>query len=232
MEQNSQDGGSRREGFLKDGTSTRSRMPSGGGRKTMPRIMWLAILVCIAGAALLFRNSGQDTPTGIGERRTVVTAPTQPDGDTPRSGEVDLEGQTQDLTPEQPAGEETPAAQEETPEETAPVATASAAPAPVTAPTTTPTTTPVQSEPPPLIEPTASGQYAVQTGAFGTPENADKEAARLKELGWDVRVRAGNSASGDMDYRVWICFFASRQVAGDFVRQESAKIPNAIVVHR
>lgn len=228
MEQNSQDGGSRREGFLKDRTSTRSRMPSAGGRKTMPRIMWLAILVCIAGAALLFWNSGQDTPTGIGERRTVVTAPTQPDGDTPRSGEVDLEDQTQELTPEEPAGEETPAPQEETPDETASVATASVTPPPVTAPTTTP----VRSDPPPLIEPTASGQYAVQTGAFGTPENADKEAARLKELGWDARVRAGNSASGDMVYRVWICFFASRQVAGAFIRQESAKIPTAIVVHR
>ena len=233
MAQSNQGDGSNREGFLKDRTSVHSRGPSGGGKRTMPRIMWLAILVCIAGAALLFRGSNQSVPTSTGERRTVVTAPTQPDADAPRSGEVDLTGQTQDLTPEQPTGEA--AATEETAppkkiveeKTTPPVATAAATSSSI--PTSIPA---VEIEAPPLLQPTPAGQYAVQTGAFGTPENADKEALRLKELGWDARVRAGNRSNGDMVYRVWICFFASRQTANDFIKQESGKIPGAIVVHR
>ena len=33
----------------------------------LPRIMWVAIAVCIIGAVLIFRDQGGDVPTGIGE---------------------------------------------------------------------------------------------------------------------------------------------------------------------
>jgi len=69
-------------------------------------------------------------------------------------------------------------------------------------------------------------------GAFGGAGNADKEAARLKALGWDARVRAGDNSAGKMVYRVWIGYFDSRKTAQNFIAQNSRKIPGAIPVHR
>ena len=63
-------------GDSKPQNTRKSGTRSGGrrGRPGVPRIMWVAILVIVAGAVLLFRQGGDDVPTGIGERRTVVTS--------------------------------------------------------------------------------------------------------------------------------------------------------------
>jgi len=198
--------------------------------------MWVAIAVCIIGAVLIFRDQGGRVPTGIGEYQTVVTAPEEEnslqDQNEPRSGDVDISDQATTLTPEKPAGESGGTGDEAT---TKP---------PVKETTRTETTAkpteskpvaskPVKRAPPPqLIIPAARGPYLVQTGSFGDPENADKEANRLKELSFDARVKMGNTSDGKLIYRVRIGYFKSRTEAEAFIRQNRKKMPGAIPAHR
>lgn len=194
----------------------------------LPRIMWVAIAVCIIGAVLIFRDQGGDVPTGIGEYQTVVTAP---DEDTnlveknePRSGDVDISSQTATLTPEKPTGQTA-----DKPVEKAPVKQAATT---TTTPKTTPSKTTTPKPAPQLIKPVASGPYLVQTGSFGDAENADKEAARLKDKGFDARVKMGNTSDNKLIYRVRIGYFKSRTEAEAFIRQNRKAMPGAIPAHR
>lgn len=89
------------ESAEKKPTVRRRRRAARGGKGGMPRIMWLAILVCVAGAVALFRTGGGDPmPTGLGEQRTVVTAPEG--GGEPVSGEVEIAAEGLQLKPEEP----------------------------------------------------------------------------------------------------------------------------------
>ncbi len=221
-----------RDGLLKEGTS---RLARSSRRRGMPRIMWLAIVVAVVGAVLLFRNQGGDVPTGIGERRSVVTV----GGDSataaavvPRSGDVDITRETRELTPEQPAdGAARP--------ETAPAA---AAPAKTTDPAAQPATKPAATAAKPIpsattpsappIVPLAEGPWLVQVGSYGEAANADAAAAKLRNKGWDARVKVGNTSDGTMINRVQIGYFASRGDAEEFVAQNRSDLGGAIAVHR
>ncbi len=224
--------------LLKSGSKLR-RSRRGRG---LPRIMWVAIAVCVIGAVLIFRDQGGRVPTGIGEFQTVVTAPeegnTLQDADGPRSGDVDISDQATTLTPEKPAGEPTgqtgdkttskPPVKQATTSETTPkpAVTKPAATKPAAAKPTQP------APPPQLIKPAARGPYLVQTGSFGDPENADKEANRLKKLGFDARVKMGNTSDDALIYRVRIGYFKSRTEANAFIRQNRKSMPGAIPAHR
>jgi cell division protein FtsN len=192
--------------------------------------MWVAIAVCIIGAVLIFRDQGSEVPTGIGEYQTVVTAKDEADTKSdmqevqagqedngPRSGDVDINDQTTDLTPEKPVGE---TAKQVTPQ-------------PKVKQTTKPKTTqPAKQTPPPLrIQPAARGPYLVQTGSFGKAGNADREAARLQKLGYDARVKVGNTSNHSIIFRVRIGYFKSRTEADAFIRQNRKHMPNAIPAH-
>ncbi len=202
----------------------RSRRGSG-----LPRIMWVAIVVCIIGAVLIFREQGDRMPTGIGEYQSVVTADqegaTLQDQNGPRSGDVDISDQTTKLTPEKPTGESRPT--EDKPADKPPVKK-----------TTTPkptNTKPANTKPAPapvLITPSASGPYLVQTGSFGNADNANKEANRLKKLGFDARIKTGNTADNSLIFRVRIGYFKSRTEAEAFIRQNRKSMPGAIPAHR
>ena len=191
----------------------------------LPRIMWVAIAVCIIGAVLIFRDQGGDVPTGIGEYQTVVTAPDSetnlPDNSEPRSGDVDINDQSTTLTPEKPSGQtadkpvEKPAVKQTT-----------------TAKPTTKTSTTTPKPAPQLIQPAARGPYMVQTGSFGSAANADKEATRLKNKGFDARVKMGNTSDDKLIYRVRIGYFKSRTEAQAFIRQNRKSMPGAIPAHR
>jgi DedD protein len=154
---------------------------------------------------------------------TVGSDSTETGGGTPRSGEVDIGGETRELVPEQPTGaagaeqaaEEKPPAREE----------AATAPAPAR---TVKRQEPAEEK----VVPAARGSWVVQVGSFGNPENADGEAVRLRDSGWDARVKVGNTADGKMIYRVRIGYFASRDEARTFARQNQDRIPGAIAVHR
>ena len=187
--------------------------------------MWVAIVVCVIGAVLIFRDQGSRVPTGIGEYQTVVTAPdkgiTPQDENTPRSGDVDINDQTNTLTPEKSSGEnQDPAVSKPPVKET------------TTKQTTTKPTTTKPTPPPPLIKPSASGPYLAQTGSFGNIENAEKEANRLKKLGFDARIKTGNTSDNSLIFRVKIGYFKSRTEAEAFIRQNRKNMPGAIPTHR
>ena len=226
-----------KDGQLKPGITRRSRASRGGRGGNMPRIMILALLVIVAGGAALFWPRGGSVPTGIGENQTVVTSiPAGTDSaGPPRSGDVDLNAEVAPaLTPEKEEGK---AAETTPPADTNPAVKADAQPAepkvqetkPATRPAAKP---PVKSGTEPKVIPKENGNYAVQVGAFGQAENADQEAARLKAMGWDTRVRAGNNSAGEMVFRVWIVYFDSRQEAQTFINQNSRHLAGAIPVHK
>lgn len=206
-------------------SGSKVRRPRKG--KGLPRIMWVAIAVCIIGAVLIFRDQGGDVPTGIGEYKTVVTAPENeeapPAENVPRSGDVDITEQTAELTPEKPTGE--PAAETVT-------KTEAAKPAPIEPKPEPPAVKPTpKTPPPPRIQPADRGPYLVQTGSFGDSENADKEASRLQKLGFDARVKVGNTSDNNIIYRVRIGYFKSRTEAEAFIRQNRKAMPGAIPAH-
>lgn len=219
------------QGLLKDGTRRRTPATKGGRGGGMPRIMWLAILACLAGAVFLFRSQSSDIPTGIGESRTVVTAPemdgsvkdalpTEPD-EGPRSGDVDIAAQTKALTPE--ADKSAPTEQKAPP----PVAKATVNQVPATKPQSAPP----KAAPAP-VKPAATGPYVVQVGSFGEADNADREAARLQQKGWHALVKVGNTSDGQIIYRVRIGYFKARSEAEIFIRQNRKQMSGAIAVHR
>ena len=217
-------------GLMKTGRSRRKRAGRAGRGKGIPRVMIVGGVLIVIGAAWLYWPAGNSAPTGLGEQQTVVTSLSDsvvPAGGTgPSSGDVDINQQTTSLTPEEPeSGQEANAAEieaEKAEAEAQPMATKPVVEKPAPKPVA----------PAPRIQPTATGSYAVQVGSFGDADNADKEAARLKELGWNTSIRAGNNSSGQMVFRVWITHFKTRRDAQTFINQNSRKIPGAIPVHR
>ena len=236
----------------------RRRRGGRGGKGGVPRILWLAGLVCVAGAVALFRTGGShSTPTGLGENRTVVTAP-ETGGAT--SGDVEIADEGLKVTPEQPVAggdlgsasneplevavdkplNETPHVDTDAPPavtgRTMPAATTADAPPPAPAeqlkPDVEPDTPPAKPAAAPRLEPAAQGPYLVQAGSFGDTENAQKEADRLQKLGWPAAVKVGSRPGGNVVYRVQIGYFATREDAQAFIDQNHAKLPAAIPAHR
>ncbi len=219
----------------KKGTSPRTRAGKSGRKQGTPRIMLVALVVIVMGAAFLFWPKGGSSPTGIGEQHSVVTAPDsngvgQQAGLTgaPRSGDVDINDQGLKMTPEKPVDQDTENSGDQKPAEK-PVEKIST-PKPETKPVTKKKTPAKPAAPP--IEPASTGSWAVQTGGFGDAANADREADRLGKAGWKAMVRTGNNSSGDMVFRVWIGYFASRDQANTFISQNRKHLPDAYVVHR
>lgn len=233
----------------------RRRRAGRSGKGGLPRIMWLAILVCVAGAVALFRSGGQEhTPTGLGENRTVVTAP---EAGEPTSGDVEIAEQGLQLKPEAPvagaelgradnaplelsvdrplveSGEVDPAARPATTGEAVPAVTENQEPPASDLPADLPKPEPRKAAPPaPKLAPQPQGPYLVQAGSFGDSENAQKEADRLQKFGWDAAVRVGNKAGGGLVYRVQIGYFSTREDAQAFIDQNSGRLPSAIPAHR
>lgn len=84
----------------------------------------------------------------------------------------------------------------------------------------------------PSIQPQTTGRWAVQVGAYGSEANAEAMAERLKAAGIDAQVRAASTSSGDLVFRVWICWFESRDQALAYAAQERSRIGEAHPVHR
>lgn len=214
------------KGLIKDGRSRRARAGRVGRQSGVPRIMILAGLVVVAGAAWLYWPAGNSTPTGLGEQHTVVSSEPADTvgGGVPGSGEVDINEHAETITPEQPE----PGAQQA---ETTALPAEPEAGKPEKKPVVS-KPKPRPAPPPDPVLPGPDGSYAVQTGSFGEAGNADKEVMRLKELGWDTRIRAGDNSAGQMVFRVWITYFSSRAKAQTFIDQNAKHIPGAIAVHR
>lgn len=218
----------------------RKSLAGDGGSRQPSRLLMIALLVVIVGGGYLFWPTGATTPTGIGERYSVVTADSVTQA-APRSGSVDINGEVAPLVPEAPV--ETPSDGTDAPREPVVVADTAAtldqsssptpreqAPARVTtkpARETRPTPTP-----PARITPADSGRWAVQIGAFQTHANAKKVVDELAAKGFVAQIRAANNSDGDMIHRVWIGWFASREQAQRFAQQEKTRIGDTFPVAR
>jgi cell division septation protein DedD len=205
----------------------RSRYASSESGGRMPRIFILAAAVLLVGAAIMFwPRGGGEIPTGIGERITVVAdddSNTARDA-TPRSGDVELSQERAQLVPETP--QSAPATQ---PPARRPQAggsdtggSASAAGGDRER----------SSSPPVRVVPSDEGPWAVQVGAFGDENNAQALVTRLISQGYPARMRAASTSGGDIVFRVWIGYFASRSAAATFARQHRDQIGDANPVHR
>jgi cell division septation protein DedD len=227
------------------------------------RPIMIGVALILAAAAFLFWPRGGSSPTGIGDRMSVVTADTGNDamvpGGEPRSGEVAIENETSDLVPEKvkttqagtdkPASSEPQATSDEvkttTKQEPAKADTRSTTtPTTKTASTTEatksspPATTPrsAQKKPEPTtiskIEPTASGGWAIQVGAFSKEENAQRNINDLKSKGYPALMHAASTSGGEILYKVWIGYFKNREEAAIYGRDHRRQLGESIPVHR
>lgn len=220
-------------------TRRRKSLAGDGNSRQPSRPLMIALLVVIVGGGYLFWPRGGGTPTGIGERYSVVTADSTTQ-QAPRSGSVDINGEVAPLVPETPAG--TPTSGTDVPRQPVVVADTAdtsepARPAPTRPEVTTPAVTRPRTTTPPPAEPTritpaASGRWAVQLGAFKTHANAEKVVGELAAKGFTAHVRAANTSGGEMIHRVWIGWFTSRDQAQRFAAQEKSRIGEAYPVTR
>ena len=271
----------------------RARTKRTGRSKSLAlsRPIMFAMAVILAIAVFLFWPRGGSTPTGIGERISVVTADSGLENNSlssePRSGDVNIENETSRLVPERVGG--SPSAESagvKTTEATAssgandettvgkPSADSRSATGPdatgadmaksVTTDKTpskpatrieTPTTTPTPSEPVtsgatsletaprsaqkkstptamPRLQPSDQGSWAVQLGAYGKEENAQKVIDNLSAQGYRAHIRTINTSGGEILYKVWIGYFKNREEAATYAREHHQQIGEAIPVHR
>ncbi len=109
-------------------------------------------------------------------------------------------------------------------ESTAPTALADAAEAP---PTTTVSTTASGAQP------ATEGAWALQLGAFSTQENADALAGKLRSQGLRPYIQAGSSSRGGLVFKVAIGYFATREAAVAYARNNVRLLgPQALPIHR
>ncbi len=211
-------------------------------RLQLSRIYLVPLVIVLAVAAFMFWPASRNAPVGVGEQHSVVTAEAPPGSLTaaPRSGDVTIAKEVQQLVPEQPGGKEQQAAAgdadrtETTPARPAPVK-------PVPRETSHATTSPPGGSPPvpatrsdtPAVQPQATGPWLLQLGAFGQEENAEKMLVQLQTAGISALLRAGNLADGSLVYRVCIGYFATRDQAVRYGR-ENAKVlgGQGVPVHR
>jgi cell division septation protein DedD len=217
-------------------------------RLRLSRIYLLPLVIVLAGAAFMFWPASRHAPVGVGEQYSVVTADAEPGSLTagPHSGDVAIAKEVQELVPEQPGGtdqEKTATAGQASTAETAPAGPAPVKPATRETPreTSRATTSPAAIPPPvpdarretPSVQPQATGPWLLQLGAFGSDENAEKMLARLQAAGLAALLRTGNKADGGLIYRVCIGYFATRDQAVSYGRQNAETLGGqGVPVHR
>jgi len=220
------------------GGKARPRPQKTGRGKPSPvsRPILIALALAALGAAFLFWPRGASTPTGIGEKVSVVTAEETVGASglqgEPRSGDVTLDKEVTPLVPEQEQAAESRAA-------AAAPATDRAEPVTPAASSTEPRDQPPRqaadpdpTPPPPPIEPQTQGSWAIQLGAFGSEQNAEKLIGQLSEAGFEPRLRTANTSSGQLLFKVWIGFFATREDAAAYAQQHRRQLGDAMPVHR
>ena len=188
-------------------------------------------------SAFLFWPRGGPSPTGIGERYSVVTADTARHA-APRSGSVDIAAEQTPLVPE--------------PEQARPTTGGDAPREPLVvdagdddgdasdeaAATPPDHREPRRTEPAPApdddlrLAPRRQGPWAVQLGAYQHEDNAREYAAGLASRGIEAVVRSASTSSGAIIHRVWVGWFASRQEAAAYAEQERDRLGEAFPVHR
>ncbi|MEZ4389105.1 MAG: SPOR domain-containing protein [Candidatus Krumholzibacteriia bacterium] len=219
------------------GTATRRRKSLAGdsGSRQLSRPLLIALLVVVVGGGYLFWPRGGGVPTGIGEQYSVVTTDST-DHAVPRSGSVDITAERDTLVPEPPAGDTHAEAASRQPlklsEPAAATPQATTPPAAKPRPRAAEPARKASETPPAVVQPAATGVWAVQVGAFRTRTGADAVVSDLAAKGIAATVRAANTSGGEMIHRVWIGWFATRDDAQAFARQQKDRIGEAYPVHR
>ena len=160
--------------------------------------LFMAGLIAAVGIFLLGVNVGQRVspdaaPTDATTADAGSAAPVaMPPATTPQPGELSAPNELQN----RPAPVVTPPA-------SGPAATATPAPTPTSTPTPAATTgqKPAATKPTPTLTP--SGTHFVQTGSYGSRDNAQRQAAQLKARGHAAEMFVG-SASDRTRYKVRI----------------------------
>ncbi len=179
----------------------------------LSRTMIIVVAVVIAAAAFIFwPRGGGDVPEGIGEEFSIVTRDSTAEvPPPPRSSDVDLDAEVEQITPEA-AGAAVDATPEPEPETIPDVESlrkaadaAEAAGVPKTVKQQTPTTQKPAAGTP---TPSAEGTWVVQLSAFANSAAAAAEAERFKARGLNrVGVHAGDTPGDKAPHKVQVAFF-------------------------
>lgn len=201
--------------------ATAKRRNGGRGRKQgVSRTMLLVVALIICAAVFIFwPRGGGDMPEGLGDQISVVTrdsvGTTAPP---PRSSDVDLDAEVEQVVPESAGAEvETEAAGTEAdmPDAEALRKAADAAEAEAEAAKAAESlakSVPVKYDETPIPGP--EGMWAVQLSAFANAAAADAEAERCKARGLaGVSVHHNDQAGDRAPHKVQVAFFASREAA-------------------
>ncbi len=209
------------------GRRGRARYASTNADQRISRPLMIALVGVVAVAAVIFwprgggLRLGNDDPVQVVRVDTTVVAPV------PRSGDVDITSARQPLVPETPSRERT--TDRDLPltitSRVEPAEDAEQAP-----PEPVPTTTPA--EPPPVVQPTANGAYALQVESFEAELGAQTLRDDLTAKGYPVHVRAASTATGAIVYRVWVGYFRSREDAAAYAVAHREALAGAVPVHR
>lgn len=219
-------------------TATR-RSGGGGGGGGMSRIMIGAGALIVIGALFIFwpRGGGMDED---GDLMSVVTLPDSNAAAvtaSPRSSDVDLDQELQQVVPETPEhGEATPEGTRASLRQEADVRSGTATDLAEPDSPTTGGTVPAEVRQQGSIvpgDPTTQGKWAVQMGAFGTRDNAARAADDLSGKGFRSEVVSKPSTNGGTSYKVWIGYFETRAEATAYaLKHRDALGTDTFITHR
>jgi len=221
-------------------TATR-RSVRGRGNGDLSRIMIGAGVVIVAAALFIFWPRGGGLPTEEGDLTSVVTLPDTSAAAVaavPRSSDVDLDQELQDVVPEKPdIGDPTPeGARVSLRQEADSRPQADEAPADPASPVTQGTAPATKADQQPAVtlgDPSAQGKWVVQMGAFGTAGNAAKVADTYSGQGFRCEVVNMPSTNGGSTYKVWIGYFETRAAATAYARDHRETLgTNTYITHR
>jgi cell division septation protein DedD len=178
----------------------------------------VVMVALVAMLAFVFWPRGRfELPPPVGEQTSVVTtdAPGLPyDPSRPVSGDVDLAQEAPAVVPETPGGR---AARDGAVNRVAagdePTAQDPAAAAAADSPTGAAT-----------VPPGASGDWAIQLGAFGQPANAQDLVTRLRSAGHRIETETVKTAGGASLTRVRVAWFRSEAEAAAWAAAHAADL--------
>jgi cell division septation protein DedD len=215
------------------GRRGRARYASSSADQRISRPLVIALVGVVAVAAAIFwprgggLRLGTDAPVQVVRVDTTVVAPV------PRSGDVDIATARQPLVAEKPSPERT-TDRDRPLTITSPVEPAAVAPAASaeTAPATAGGDEAPVVEPPPVVQPTPDGAYALQVGSFESELGAQSLRDDLLARGYPVHIRAASTGTGAIVYRVWVGYFPNREAAAAYAGAHQESLAGSTPVHR
>ena len=194
-----------------------------GGRSGRGLLAVVVVALVAMLAFVFWPRGGFELPPPVGEQTSVVTTDSPglaydpsltSDSGRPVSGDVDLAQEAPAVVPETPGGRAAPdaatnraAAGDETTTQDQDAAAAAATPAGTA-----------------TVPPGASGDWAIQLGAFGQPANAQELVTRLRSAGHRIETETVRTAGGASLTRVRVAWFRSEAEAAAWAAAHAADL--------